>query len=88
MLKIGITMNEELASRMDEYAADNYMSRSGVISLAVSQFLNAKEVSKCLKELTEVMKEIAAKGVMDDDSMQKLEDIERVMKLMSGEPLY
>ena len=61
MLKIGITMNEELASRMDEYAADNYMSRSGVISLAVSQFLNAKEVSKCLKELTEVMKEIAAK---------------------------
>ena len=36
MLKIGITMNEELASRMDEYAADNYMSRSGVISLEVS----------------------------------------------------
>lgn len=88
MLKLGITMNEELASRMDEYAAENYMTRSGVISMAVSQFLNAKDMSKTLKELTAVLKEIAAKEIVDDDSLQRLEDIDRAVKLLSGETLY
>ena len=73
---------------MDEYAAENYMTRSGVISMAVSQFLNAKDMSKTLKELTAVLKEIAAKEIVDDDSLQRLEDIDRAVKLLSGETLY
>lgn len=38
-MKVQISLADELIYRVDNYAEDNYMSRSGVISFALVQFL-------------------------------------------------
>ena len=39
MKRINITIDEELLNKIDSYAKQSYLSRSGLISLALSIFL-------------------------------------------------
>ena len=43
-MKVNITLDDELMARVDRYADENYMSRSGLISLATTQFLNQYDI--------------------------------------------
>ena len=36
-MKVNISLDDELMKRLDDYADRNYMSRSGLISLACTQ---------------------------------------------------
>lgn len=83
-MKINITLNDELVSRIDNYADNNYMSRSGLISLACTQFLNAYEVTNSLIEMTLAVKKIADTGKLDKETLEQLEDFERISKMLSG----
>lgn len=42
-MKINISMNDELLARVDKLAAELYISRSGLISQAVVQYLKQQE---------------------------------------------
>lgn len=43
-MKVQVSLDEKLVERIDNYAFANYMSRSGLISFATTQYLNqAKE---------------------------------------------
>lgn len=81
-MKVNITLNDELLSRIDNYADANYMSRSGLMSLACTQFLNQAEVMMLVKDMSLAMRKIADNGNIDDESMRQLEDIERLCKLI------
>lgn len=81
-MKVGITLDDELMKRIDEYADENYMSRSGLISLAVTQYLNANDVTKSIKEMAVCMRKIADTGKIDKESQEKLDDFERLAKML------
>lgn len=83
-MKIGITLDDNLVDRMDEYANANYMSRSGLISLSVSQFLNAAEVTKSISDIALCMRKIADTGTIDEETRRELEDFERLSKMLVG----
>lgn len=82
-MKVGITLDDELLKRIDDYADDNYMSRSGLLSLAATQFLNAAEVSKAIKTLSLAMQKIAETGQVDHETMEQLEDFERLANYLT-----
>ena len=82
-LKVGITLDEDLLRRIDDYADENYMNRSSLISLATSQFLSAQELSRAVKEMAFAMRKIADAGEVDAETMKQLEDFERLAKLLS-----
>lgn len=82
MKKVQISIDEKLLDRMDTYADDNYLSRSGLITVAVSQYLNAADVTQCIKEMTIAMKKIAETGKVDHETMEQLEDFERLSKML------
>ena len=42
-MKVQVSLDEKLVERIDSYAAENYMSRSGFISFATSQYLNQSD---------------------------------------------
>ena len=42
-MKLQISLNDDLLARVDKYADDNYLSRSGLISQALVQYLNQNE---------------------------------------------
>ena len=82
--KIGISMNSDLLSRIDAYAEDNYISRSGLISMACNQYLNAMELQSCLNRLTLAVERVAENTAIDEQSKRDIEDFERVARLIVG----
>ena len=83
-MKVQITLDDALVSRLDEYAEDNYLSRSGCISLAITQYLNSADVTKAIKDLAISMRKIADTGKVTAEQMEQLEDMERLAKMLAG----
>ena len=83
-MKLGITLDDELVKRMDTFADANYMSRSGLISFAVTQYLNAAHFSQAIKEMALAMRKIADNGEIDEETRAQLEDFERVAKFLTN----
>lgn len=83
-MKVQITLDDALVSRLDEYAEDNYLSRSGCISLALTQYLNSADVTKAIKDLAISMRKIADTGKVTAEQMEQLEDMERLAKMLVG----
>jgi metal-responsive CopG/Arc/MetJ family transcriptional regulator len=82
-MKVGITLDDELLKRIDNYADANYMSRSGLLSLAATQYLNAADVQTAIKDISLAMRKIADSGKIDHDTMEQLEDFERLAKFLT-----
>lgn len=83
-MKLGISLDDELLKRADAFADKNYMSRSGLISLALSSYLNSAELVGYLRDLSLCVRKIADTGNVDHETVEQLEDLERVAKLLSG----
>lgn len=83
-MKVQITLDDALMERLDAYADENYMTRSGLVSLAVTQYLNANDVTKAVKEMAVCMRKIADNGIVDHETMKQLEDFERLSKILVG----
>ena len=83
-MKVTISLDDELMSRIDCYADEMFMKRTGVISLACVQYLNAYEGIKAIKDMALAMRKIADKGEVDEETRQQLEDFERAAKMLAG----
>lgn len=83
-MKVQITLDNALMERIDSYADANYMSRSGLISLAATQFLNAADVTAAVKDMALCMRKIADTGLVDEETKKQLEDFERLSKMLVG----
>lgn len=82
-MKVNITLDDQLMKRVDEYADQNYMSRSGLISLATTNFLNAADVTTAIKDMAFALRKIADNNAVDSETLERLEDCERLLKLLS-----
>lgn len=80
-MKIGISIDEKLLERVDSYADNNYMSRSGVITAALNQFMLNYECIVAIKNTSLAMRKIADTGAVDHDTMQQLEDFDRFIQM-------
>lgn len=81
-MKLNISLDDELLERVDAYADANYITRSGLISLALVQYLNANEVTAAIRDLSLAVRKIADEQECDEETLRKLEDFERVAKLL------
>lgn len=83
-VKINISLDDELLQRVDNYAEENYLNRSSLISLAATQFLNSADVTKAVCDLALAMRKIADTGTVDESTRKQLEDFERISKMLVG----
>lgn len=83
-MKVNVSLDDELMARIDRYADENYMSRSGLITLACTQYLNQFDIINAWKEVAVCMRTIADKGTVDHETMEQLEDFERLARLFVG----
>lgn len=83
MAKVQISMDNELLAKIDKFASSNYMSRSGFISLATSQYLQSAETFKAIKDLSACMRRIADNGNIDEQSKKELEEFETFARLFA-----
>ena len=82
MIKVQLSIDENLIDRIDKYADENYMSRSGFFTLAASQFLNQAEVVFAIRDLSLAMQKIAKDKKIDDETLERLEDFERLSRML------
>lgn len=64
--KLSVTIRSDLLERMDDYADDNGMTRSGLIAIAVTQYLNAVEAMPSVKKMLNAMAAVTD-GVLKGD---------------------
>ncbi len=83
-MKLQISLDDELVKRLDSYAEKNYMTRSGLISFSVTQYLNQSEVLMAVSDVSVAFKKIAEKGTIDQETLEQLEDFDRLCRMMIG----
>ncbi len=81
-MKINFTINDELAQKMDSYIADNYLTRSGFISIAINQYLAQEEVTNCLRNMSTGFARLAETGEVPPEFMDELENFQSVVKTL------
>lgn len=84
MAKVQISIDDELLKRIDTYADNNYMSRSGLFTIAINQYLNMNEVTSAIVRLNLAFEKIAENGNIDDNTMKELEDWQRLANLLTS----
>lgn len=84
-MKVQISLDDNLMERLDNYADSNYLSRSGLISLACTQYLNSVEVLMLVKDMSLAVRKIADNGIVDTDTMEKIDDFERLCKMITSQ---
>lgn len=83
-VKVNITLDEDLLQRIETYADENYLTRSGLITLATSQFLLQAEASRAIVDMSLALRKIAETGTVSDDQLKQLEDFERFARMLAG----
>ena len=81
-MKINVSLDDKLIERIDHYAENYYMSRSSFVSLACTQFLNQSEVVFAIKDLSLAMQKIAKDKTVDVDTLERLEEFERISRML------
>lgn len=80
-MKINVSLDDKLIERIDNYSENYYMSRSSFVSLACTQFLNQSELVFAIKDLSLAMQKIAKDKKIDDETLERLEDFERISRM-------
>lgn len=75
--KVNISLDEELLAKIDKYADDNFMSRSGFVSLAANRYLAQVETLEYIKGMALAMRKIADNGFVDQETREQLEQFEK-----------
>ena len=83
-MKVQISLDDDLMLRIDNFADKSYMTRSGLISQACTQYLVGFEVQFAIKDMAITMRKIADTGKIDADAKNQLEDFERFAKMLTA----
>jgi len=84
-MRVNMNMPENLVARIDEYAKENYTSRSTIMCQACDQFLTAHEVQKLFGQMIKTMKRIEESQTIDEQSKKDLEKFFFLCETLSGD---
>lgn len=71
--KITISIDDKLLEKINNYADANYITRSGLISIALKEYMLQKECLLVMKKLSDTMQRIADSNSIDEKSKKELE---------------
>lgn len=83
-MKLQISLDDELVSRIDNCADRNYMTRSGFISQACVQFLNQNELVSSINRISYAVLKAAENNEIDEDTKRQMEEFQIMVKAMTG----
>jgi hypothetical protein len=72
-------------AEIDEYAESHYLTRSAFVTMCCSQYLMSHKVADALGDITISLRRIAANGATPEE-LDKLEEMERLIKMLQGSP--
>lgn len=82
-VKVQVTMDEALLQRLDEYADRSFNTRSGAVSLAVSQLLMQDDLQRSIRTMALAMQRIAENNEIDEESKKQLFAFQSLARMYS-----
>lgn len=82
-MKVQISLNDDLMAKIDDCAARMYMSRSGLISLACTEYLKQLSISDALVRLSLIGQKIADSGSLDAETKKQFDDLNQVIQFFT-----
>ena len=82
-MKVQISLDDDLMERIDACADRSYMSRSGLISLACTQYLQQADMIDAVVRISYSCQKVADTGVLDDETKKQLDDFQRLVHFVS-----
>lgn len=82
-MKINVTMNDDLYQRMVEYSDRNYLNKSQLISIALTDYLNSKQMLNAITDMSVAMTKIAESNEIDEEQKQELEKFQILCSMFS-----
>lgn len=86
--KMNVCISVELLGRAREYAEKNYLSLSGLVSLALNSYLNSQTAMVALNGLADGLARFGASGEMQQDDLDQLNDFLRLVSTMNEAKRY
>jgi metal-responsive CopG/Arc/MetJ family transcriptional regulator len=83
-MKMNITISDELYDRLVDYAEKNYFNKSTLISFALTDYLNQKQMISAISDMSVSMRRIADSGTIDEQTKKDLERFETLASMLSG----
>ncbi len=83
-MKINVSLDDRLAKRMDDYAEENYMTRSGLMSIALTQYLNTQEMISVIKNMSMSLAKIADSKMVTEEDKAEIEGYASMLQKMAG----
>lgn len=84
MAKVNVSIPDELLDRLDEYADENFMSRSGAITMMVNQYLTSRELQIQIKSMTASLQKLASNIDLTEEEKMQLLGFEQLAKALPG----
>lgn len=84
-VRIQISVDEELLAKVDQYAEDNYTSRSGVFVQGAANIVNQAAVLSAVRNISLAMRKIADSGNVDPSALEQFKDFERMVNIIVPE---
>lgn len=83
MAKVNISLDDELLEKIDALADESYTSRSGFISMGMTDFIKSKEIVSAITKMGNAMERIAVSNEIDEDTQKELAQIQAVIGLLA-----
>lgn len=90
-VKVTLTIDKRLLEKIDLYANEHFMSRSGMVSYSCNQIIVTDELKRLLKDLNFTLQAMFQAMVsnsdfdISEDDKKRLEQIEMTLKVLSGD---
>lgn len=81
-MKVQISLDDDLMKRIDACADRSYMSRSGLISLACTQFLQQADMIEAVKRISFACQKAADVGYADAETKKMLDDFQKLVGIV------
>ena len=84
--KVTISLDPALIERIDAFADDNGMTRSGMISMACKQYLHAAEVMPSMSHIIGKFAEVIDNklGLSAEEQAKQLDELEQAQQKILG----
>lgn len=83
-MKLNVTMDNTLYERLKKYCEANGDTKSGFISGAIADKLNAYETLEILRSLSDTLQIVAKNNTIDEESAKQINALESALHLMTN----
>lgn len=86
-MQVLISVKDDLLKEIDDYAKEHYTSRSQIFTMGATQLVMQRRLVNALFEMSSAFQMIAEKGTVDQDTLDRMKQIETLADMMRGERL-